>query len=121
MDTTTDVKEGMGSSKSGKRSWLVALGAMFFIIVGLKVLSEVIRSPHTQALKTACMANLRAVQEVKAIWASHNLFSSNAIPTWTNLIGVEYLRERPQCPSGGDYTLGAVKDRVQCSVEGHTL
>ena len=42
------------------------------------------------------------------------------VPLDTDLFGPgKYLPQKPACPSGGVYTLGAVQAKPTCSVPGH--
>jgi hypothetical protein len=67
----------------------------------------------------ACILNLRALDGAKETWMLENRKTTNDIPTKADLVGGPYLREMPQCPKGGRYTLGRVGEYPKCSVPGH--
>ena len=70
----------------------------------------------------ACIANLKAIEGVKATWALENHKSSNAVPTDAELFGeTNYIREKPICPRGGKYTIGSVAQKPRCSIPSHTI
>jgi hypothetical protein len=56
----------------------------------------------------------------KAQWALENRKTQNEIPTDADLVGPgRYMPERPECPSGGNYKLGAGWEKPHCSISGH--
>jgi hypothetical protein len=76
--------------------------------------------PRSQCL-AACVMNLRAIEGAKATWALENRKTTNDVPTDADLFGADrYIRDKPQCPRNGTYTLGKVGEKPTCSVRGHT-
>ena len=76
------------------------------------------------ANRTACIANLKQIDGAKATWALEAKKSATQTPTDGDLFGnALYIREKPECPANGTYTLGVVNDKPTCSQasEGHTL
>ena len=75
--------------------------------------------------RSACMANLRQMENAKSVWAQENRKSTTDAPADTDLFGLDkYLRSKPLCAASGIYNLGTVDNKVSCSmatVEGHTL
>ena len=70
----------------------------------------------------ACINNLRQIEGAKATWALENKKVGTAVPTDTDLYGVDkYIRETPACPAGGTYTLVSVDTKQACTITGHTL
>ena len=67
-----------------------------------------------------CLANLKTIEAVKARWAMDFQKRPTDVPLDTDLFGPgKYLPQKPACPSGGVYTLGAVQAKPTCSVPGH--
>lgn len=69
--------------------------------------------------RTACIANLKAIEGAKAFWALENKKQPSDIPNDADLFGPDKaISAKPKCPEGGIYTLNAVSDSPQCSVHG---
>ena len=69
---------------------------------------------------TTCQANMRQMDTAKEHWAMENMKGQDETPTQAELV-TEYMRARyedtlPDCPSGGDYTLGDVSTLPSCSI-----
>ena len=74
------------------------------------------------AQQAACINNLKTLEGAKGYWSLEMRKGDNDVPTDADLFGPDKsIREKPDCPSGGTYTLGAVIDRPTCSVPGHQL
>ena len=79
---------------------------------------------RTLSQKNACIANLKQVDGAKATWALEMKKATTDTPGDTDLFGVTlYIKDKPDCPGGGTYTLGNVGVKVSCSLSGagHTL
>ena len=74
--------------------------------------------------RNACIENLRQIFYAKATWALETHQASSVTPGDTDLFGSTlYVREKPQCPASGTYTLLAMDSKPTCtlSADGHTL
>ncbi len=76
--------------------------------------------------KSACIANLKQMEGAKATWALETKQIATATPNDTDLFGTDkYIREKPQCPAGGAYTIAGVDAKPSCSrspdPDAHTL
>src|SRR5262245_54997598 len=73
--------------------------------------------------KEACVANLKQIDGAKSTWAlEHHITNEDVTPVEGDLFGAtSYIRELPTCPSGGTYRIGAVREKPQCTVAGHTF
>ncbi len=72
--------------------------------------------------KRVCVANLRLMYGAKNTWALEKKKVGTETPSDSDLFGVDlYTREKPNCPTGGTYTLGTVVTKPTCSIAGHTL
>ena len=72
----------------------------------------------------SCIAYLKQIDGAKATWALENKKTNSDVPTASDLFGpTAYIRDTPQCPGGGTYTLNAVVLTPTCSLAylGHTL
>ena len=75
-----------------------------------------------QAQQNACINNLKQFDGATEQWALENKKAVGAVPTFEDLIGDDkYIRRMPQCPAGGQYTLGPVGTPPTCSIPGHQL
>ena len=72
--------------------------------------------------RVACQANLKQIQGAKVEWALDHRRDMKATPTDEDLFGPgKYLEAKPECQSGGAYTVNAMDGRATCSVASHTL
>ena len=69
-----------------------------------------------------CRAFLKQIDMAKTDWAAQEHKTTNDTPTDAQLFGPKaYLRDKPECPERGTYTLGRVGEKPTCSVKGHTM
>jgi len=68
------------------------------------------------AIVNACTANLNLIQAAKELWAIDTNVTGDATPKWEDLIPL-YIKEKPSCPKGGDYTIGSMNSVARCSIE----
>jgi type II secretory pathway pseudopilin PulG len=72
--------------------------------------------------KNACIENLRQMFGAKATWALEQKKNLTDTPTDTELYGpTGYIRDTPQCPAGGTYTMQPVDTKPTCNIPEHTL
>ena len=79
---------------------------------------------RTASQRNACIANLKQIDGAKATWALENKKTVSDTPGDGDLFGASlYIREKPDCPANGTYTLAAVDSKPTCSLsaEGHSL
>ena len=79
---------------------------------------------RSQSAVSSCINSLRQIDGAAQQWAFDHHATSNDVPTWEDLVGVDrYMREMPICPQGGTYSLTRVADQPKCSVggPGHSL
>src|SRR5258706_812729 len=79
---------------------------------------------RTQSQKNACIANLKQLDGAKASWALEQKKTAADSPADSDLFGATlYIRDKPECPGGGSYTLDIVGNKVTCSLSsvGHSL
>ena len=75
--------------------------------------------------KSGCIENLRQMFGAKATWALETRKNLGAIPADADLFGpTSYIRQKPECPAGGQYNLEPVDTKPSCefaTIAGHTL
>jgi prepilin-type N-terminal cleavage/methylation domain-containing protein len=72
--------------------------------------------------KSACIENLRQIFTAKTAWYLEQNKGQNDIPGNADLFGVtQYIRQTPECPSGGTYDWQAVNRPPTCTEPGHEL
>ncbi len=80
---------------------------------------------RTASQKSACIANLKQIDGAKATWALENKKVSTDTPADSHLFGSDlYIRQKPECPGGGTYTVAVVDTKPSCSLatsQYHTL
>ena len=68
----------------------------------------------------ACALNRRHMDAAKLTWALETKRPATAVPTDDDLFGQDRLIEhKPDCPAGGEYSLGAVREKCTCSLPPH--
>jgi prepilin-type N-terminal cleavage/methylation domain-containing protein len=80
---------------------------------------------RTASQKNACIANLKQIDGAKASWALEQKKTTTDTPQDTDLFGsTSYIRDKPDCPGGGSYTLDTVANKPTCSLSstaGHSI
>ena len=75
--------------------------------------------------KNACIANLKQIDGAKATWAMEQKKNNSDTPGDTDLFGAtNYIRDKPDCPGGGTYTLNTVDTKPTCTLStsaGHSI
>jgi prepilin-type N-terminal cleavage/methylation domain-containing protein len=74
--------------------------------------------------KNACIANLKQMDGAKATWALEQKKVVTDVPVDTDLFGsTQYIRDKPECPGGGTYSLNDVGNKPTCTqtAAGHSL
>lgn len=72
--------------------------------------------------KSACIENLRQIFTAKTAWYLEKNKGQNDIPGNADLFGAtQYIRQTPECPSGGTYDWQAVNKPPTCTEPGHEL
>ncbi|MDD4013124.1 MAG: prepilin-type N-terminal cleavage/methylation domain-containing protein [Candidatus Omnitrophica bacterium] len=107
---------------SGKKGF--TLVEIMIVVAVISLLAAValpnFRRAQRQAQANVCIANLKHIDDAKALWAIEEGAASSAVPVWEDLVP-DYFNRAPECPAGGTYTLGAVDEYPACDVEGHEL
>ncbi len=75
---------------------------------------------RTTSEKNSCLNNLRDIDGAKQQWALENNKVNGDSPGNTDLTPYMKGNLMPDCPSGGNYTLGNVGILPTCSIAGHT-
>jgi hypothetical protein len=73
---------------------------------------------RSKAEASSCIGYLYKLRGSKEQWSIEFKKAPTDIPTWDDLF--RYLRQVPQCPSGGTYTLGRLDANPTCSKHGWT-
>jgi hypothetical protein len=97
--------------------------ALVFLVLAAAVIPSAIPA-KTKSQRVACTFHLRAIADAKAQWARENSKQPTDTPADADLYGeTKALPRKPECPIGGSYVTGAVKDNPTCSLahKGHKL
>ena len=77
---------------------------------------------RAQAAQNICIQNLSKLEAIKQTWGLEAHKTTGDSPQDDELFGVMgYMRTKPICPSGGDYTLNPVGVNATCNYPGHVL
>lgn len=112
-----------GGQIAGNGLAVAGLVTGYFSFVWVIVLLAAIvipdRTGSHSSLRTACIANLNAIEGAKAYWAQENKKQPSDVPSEADLFGPDKaIAMKPKCPKGGIYTLNAVSELPQCSMHG---
>ena len=97
------------------------------IVVAIIALLAAIAIPNfikarARSSATACINNLRQIDDAKAQWALETHKLSSAVPLDTDLFGSGlFIKVKPVCPAGGQYDLRTVGEPALCDQPGHEL
>jgi len=90
------------------------------IVVAILSLLAVLAIPNAirardTAARNSCISNLRALTGAKEQWSFEQRKGPDATPDPADIFGAnKYIRLEPQCPSGGNYSLNAMRDKPTC-------
>jgi prepilin-type N-terminal cleavage/methylation domain-containing protein len=70
--------------------------------------------------RVRCIDNLRQIDSAKEQWAMENFAAEGEGVTEDHLIPY-FQRGFPECPAGGEYTIGVIGAIPTCDQEGHVL
>lgn len=72
--------------------------------------------------KAACIENLKQMFGAKETWALEAKKGTTQTPNDDDLFGATlYIKQKPECPADGTYTLLPVNVKPKCTVDEHTL
>ena len=72
--------------------------------------------------KTACIANLKAIEGAKAVWALENKKGDSDVPSDNDIFGPnQTISKKPDCPGGGTYEIRSVGEKPTCTIPDHVL
>ena len=113
-------EKGFGLAVAGTA--LSGAALVIFPVVGLLAAIAIPNfvKAREAAQRNGCIANLRAMDGAKAIWALENKKMEGETPTDVDLFGTaKYVPVKPVCPKGGIYSLNPAGTKPTCSMPGH--
>jgi prepilin-type N-terminal cleavage/methylation domain-containing protein len=77
---------------------------------------------RTYSQKSGCIENLRQISSAKTTWALETRRNLGDTPNDSDLFGpINYIRNKPDCPASGSYSLQPVDTKPTCTIAEHTL
>jgi len=77
---------------------------------------------RVRAQTDACIENLSQIETAKQLWGLEHGKTTGDTPTDSELFGTSlYMKEKPTCPAGGNYSIEPVGTTANCTITGHTL
>lgn len=76
---------------------------------------------RTTSQTKSCIGNLKQIDAAKEQYAMDNKLTQGAGCDWSNLVvagNAGYIKSQPDCPAGGDYTVGNIGTDPSCSLSG---
>ena len=74
-----------------------------------------LRARETSRAKSCC-ANLRQIETAKEQWAMDTKASATDAPASMAVLAPDYMKNTPECPSDGAYTIADMSTRPTCDV-----
>lgn len=94
---------------------------MVIVLLVLTILLSIAIPQTMRARENArtqgCIANMWEIQGAELRWAMENRKNGSDVPTQADLVP-EYMKNWPECPEGGAYTLSGSETVPTCSVGG---
>jgi prepilin-type N-terminal cleavage/methylation domain-containing protein len=79
-----------------------------------------IRAAIEKSQQQACAINRKHIDAAKLTWALENKKPGTAVPADDDLFGQDRpIEHKPDCPAGGVYAIGAVREKCACSLPPH--
>lgn len=123
MDHESDAEAETRQQRRWRYAWIISA----FLISGSALFTFAAKNNffvycHYMSPKNACIANLKQIDGAKNTWALEGKKSAGAVVKDSDLFSPQlYIRDKPQCPGGGSYSLRRTGQKPRCSVFGHTI
>ena len=106
--------------KAGRDSGFTLIEILVVIMIIALILAiavPVFIMARQKSQASVCVSHLRQIQGAKERWAIENKKDNDAEPSIGDLYP-SYIKTRPHCPSGGEYSINKVSQPVVCSYGG---
>jgi competence protein ComGC len=119
------VKASHGSQKGhGLAVAGIVLSAVSLVMLPIVGLLAAIAVPNfvkarESAQRSACMANMRSINDAKAQWTLENNKAAGDTVEAADIFGsAKYVRQAPTCPAQGTYIVNPIGTNPECTVHG---
>ena len=113
---------GVGLALAGLILGYIGTLGMTTLLVAIAIPNFIKARQFSQ--KAACVANLKTIDGAKATWAleTRKTNTDTNVPTDADLFGMtSYIREKPDCPANGIYSINQVNAKPTCTIADHTF
>jgi hypothetical protein len=125
MDNESDAEVEARQQRRWNYAWIIST----FLILGSGLFTFAVKNNffgygciHRTSLKNVCIGNLKQIDGAKSTWALENKKPPGAVVVDGDLFGrTLYIRDKPQCPSGGTYSLRRTGQKPRCTIPEHII
>jgi prepilin-type N-terminal cleavage/methylation domain-containing protein len=111
--------EGLSRARSKRRKWAFTLIEVMVTVLILALITAIsvpnFLQTRATSRRTACLENLRLIEQAKDQLAMSDQLKSGASVGWPEVVPA-YIKVLPRCPTGGVYTLNPVGSQPECSL-----
>jgi hypothetical protein len=95
---------------------IVVVAIVAFVAVAIL---DIVMSPRAKIGGSSCYPNLEDIQRAKMLYAEDHNLTNITVFTKEQLLPYCSGHKWPQCPRGGEYSIGALHESPRCSYSAH--